>query len=177
VWSRPRVPLVAHTRRTRRGRGLRFRSLFDRVADRKFAYVTDRIEYLHLPPDATLPDVTHFAPFRAMLILEAPVSNAWRAAVSDWLVQSGCLFMSAWGVDCSSWDDSVDMANLEKFDYGSIPEDRFVMTTWHADESLRDAMSFCKLATHPVLDMRHTLLIHISEHGDERRVLDEYAAA
>ncbi|MBK6941551.1 MAG: hypothetical protein IPH13_15335 [Planctomycetes bacterium] len=83
----------------------------------------------------------------------------------------------AWGVDCSSWDDSVDLANLERFDFGEIPDDRFVMTSWHEDVSLRDAMSFCKHAAHSGVNSRHTLLVHISEHGDERRDLVEYGAA
>lgn len=121
--------------------------------------------------------MSHFAPFRALLIVEAPVSDSWQAAVSDWLVQSGCLYMLAWGIDCSSWDDAVDMANLKRFDYGDVPDDQFVMTTWHADESVREAMSFSKLAEHPAVELRHTLLIHMAEHGDERRVLAEYAAA
>lgn len=82
----------------------------------------------------------------------------------------------AWGVECSSWDDSVDMAILEQFDFGDIPEDRFVMTTWHEDVLPRDARSFCKLAAHSAVHLRHTLLVHISEQGDERRVLVEYGA-
>jgi hypothetical protein len=44
----------------------------------------------------------------------------------------GCLYMMAWGIDCSIRDDAVDWANISDFDFKPIPPERFVMTTWHA---------------------------------------------
>ena len=136
------------------------------------------VTYLHVTPGAVLPDAPRLAPFRAVIIAEAQVSPDWQAAVSDWLVQSGCLYTMAWGVNSSSWDDSVDMANMEQFDFKEIPEDRFVMTTWHEDETLNEVFWFCKNnAFHSTVNLENTLLLHISTEEREEQVVMSYAEA
>jgi hypothetical protein len=71
--------------------------------------------------------------------------------------------MMAWGLDCGSWDDSVDWANLSRFDYGDIPEEAFVMTTWHDDEPLSETFWFAgHCAEHPTSDLGHTVVLHVS---------------
>lgn len=67
------------------------------------------MEYLQLQANSEPPDISKHSPFRAVLILEKSVSNEWQQQVSQWLVSSGCLYMMAWGINCSSWDDSVDI--------------------------------------------------------------------
>jgi hypothetical protein len=80
--------------------------------------------------------------------------------------------MIAWGVGCSSWDDSVDFANLRAFDDEEIPDDAFVMTTWHEAEPLSETLWFAKhSAFHPTVDLRHTLLVHISRSAREHELL------
>jgi hypothetical protein len=72
--------------------------------------------------------------------------------------------MLAWGVECSSWDDSVDLANLEAYDFGEIPEESDVMTTWHDDEPLREVFWFAKnSAEHPTVGIENTLILHLGE--------------
>lgn len=132
--------------------------------------------YLHLAPEAVLPDITSLAPFRAVLIIEAVVAPTWQATVSEWLVRSGCLYTMAWGLGCSSWDDSVDMANIEQFEFKEIPEDKFVMTTWHDDEPLSEVFWFCKnSAFHSTIDLSNTLLLHIAARAKEQEMLVAYA--
>ena len=134
--------------------------------------------YLHLPHEAVLPDISALAPFRAVIIVESPVCPPWQAAVSEWLVRSGCLYAMAWGPGCSSWDDSVDVANIEEFEFKEIPEDKFVMTTWHDDEPLREVFWFCKnIAFHPSIELKNTLLLHIGPQGKEHELLEVYAEA
>jgi hypothetical protein len=59
------------------------------------------------------------------------------------------------------------MANIEQFDFGEIPEDRFVMTTWHTKESLGEVFLFCKNnAFHPTGELERTVLLHISENRE-----------
>ena len=96
-------------------------------------------EYLHLRPEGPQPSLDGAAPFKAVVVIDSEVTPEWQAQVSDWLVRSGCQYMMAWGLDCSSWDDSVDVANLEMFDFGEIPDEGFVMTTWHEKDSLLEA--------------------------------------
>jgi len=140
--------------------------------------MVDSPVYLHLEPGSSPPDVSALTPFRAVVIVDAEVSAEWQSLVSDWLVRSGCLYMMAWGRNCSSWDDSLDNANLEQFQYGEIPEDRFVMTTWHDNQPLGEALWFCKHnASHPTIALHHTVLLHISAHSDKPELLKAYAEA
>lgn len=128
-----------------------------------------------LAPETPPPQFAVRTPFRAVVIVEQTVTREWQASVCDWLVRSGCLYMMAWGLDCSSWDDSVDVANLEPFDFGEIPDDQFVMTTWHADESLQEVFRFAKdCAFHPTVELGHTLLVHVSGTAREKQLLQAY---
>lgn len=80
--------------------------------------------------------------------------------------------MMAWGDDCGSWDDSVDMANLEAFDFGDIPDDDDVMTTWHENDSLKETFRFAKaLARHPTVELSNVLILHVGA-GDKKARLD-----
>lgn len=136
------------------------------------------VTYLHLKPEAVLPDVAHLARFRVVIIVESNVTSEWQEAVSEWLVQSGCLYAMAWGERCSSWDDSIDEANVEAFAGEDIPDDSFVVTTWHADESLDEVFWFSKhAALHPTVNLHHTVLLHISSHAQESRLAQWYAQA
>lgn len=124
--------------------------------------------YLHLPIGQTPPSLEGYRPFKAVLVIEQPADDKWQSLVSEWLVRGGCLYMSAWGHDCESWHDRVDRANLSAFDFGEIPDDAFVMTTWHADEPLTEALWFAAhVAFHPTITIDRTIIVHIS--AEERR--------
>ena len=140
--------------------------------------MTERPVYFHLPPGHALPSIEHLAPFRAVVLIEGAVSSDWRADVSDWLVRSGCLYMMAGGLDCGLWDDSVDAANIEAFDFKEIPENRFVITTWHDDSPLSETFDFCKrLAVHPALELPQVILLHIALGANADQMLRAYADA
>jgi hypothetical protein len=55
------------------------------------------------------------------------------------IVASGCRWALCRGVECSSWDDSIDWAD----DRGGNRSETlpFVMTTWHADEPQQDTLA------------------------------------
>jgi hypothetical protein len=136
--------------------------------------MTTATEYRQLTPDQVPQDEGPQRPFLALVIIRDPVTPEWQWAVSKWLVASGCLFMCAWGPDCSSWDDSVDYANMEAFSYGDIPQDRFVMTTWHDDEPLDEAVWFAKhTAQHPTVALELAVIVDVSaiDHRDEMLAL------
>ena len=61
------------------------------------------------------------------------------------LVDTGCVYAMAWGLDCSLWDDSIDRANIERFKDREIPDAQFVMTTWHERESIEEVLWFAKV--------------------------------
>jgi len=134
--------------------------------------------YFHVQPDAALPGIGYLAPFRAVVIVEEDVSAEWRTDVSDWLVRSGCLYMMAWGRDCSLWDDAVDWANIDHFLFKDIPEDRFVVTTWHDGDPLDEVFSFCKrLAIHPAVELPQVILLHIARNECAGSMLQAYSRA
>jgi hypothetical protein len=134
--------------------------------------------YLQLKPGSQLPDISGQRPFRAVVVIDEEVTPEWQNLVSSWLVKSGCLYMMAWGKNCSSWDDSVDYANGAAFNYGDIPEDHFVMTTWHEDEPLMEVFWYAKnSAVHPTVDLPNILILHISDKNMENDLASEYVGA
>lgn len=136
------------------------------------------MEYLRLEPGFPLPVIKAGPSYRAIVVVDSPVEPGWQAQVSRWLVDSGCLYMMAWGADCSSWDDAVDTANLEAFNYQEIPEEKFVTTTWHDKEPLKEVFRFAKnTAHHPKIARLRTLVVHISTKDLEKELRNEYESA
>jgi hypothetical protein len=134
------------------------------------------LHYLHLPPGASAPALDE-QPTRVLVMLEASVEPLWQQEISRWLIRIGCLYMLAWGPECSSWDDAVDDANLEAFDYDGIPEDRFAMTTWHENDSMQEYLCFAKhCAIHPAVELTRTLIVHVATAARETELLAAYRA-
>ncbi|NIJ63443.1 hypothetical protein FHR20_000374 [Sphingomonas leidyi] len=130
------------------------------------------LNYLHLSPGDT-PPPAEIGPYRAVLIAEEDVSQDWRNEVASWLVASGCLYFVAWGAACEAWHDTVDWTVLETFDFGDIPDDRFVMTTWHEKEPLSEVLWFAgNAASHPDIDLPHTLIVHIAQTATRAAMLE-----
>lgn len=131
--------------------------------------------YLHLQPGKALADRTG-GPFRAVIVSEVQVAQAWRDQVAEWLVNCGCLYVVAWGVECEAWHDTVDWTVLEKFDFGDIPDEKFIMTTWHANEPLSEAFWFAgHCASHPDVELGETVILHVATKAREAEVLETYA--
>ena len=140
--------------------------------------MTQSTHYIHLPEGIEPPENVVAAPFIAVVIAEQGVSAEWRAKVSAWLVAKGCLYMSAWGTECSEWDNSVDMANIEANHFDDIPESKCVITTWHENETLAEAFWFAKNnAHHPSVTIQSTLLVHVAQLANRASLLASYAEA
>ncbi len=136
------------------------------------------VTYLHLPAGREPPQLNGLSPFRALLVLDQGVTDEWQTQISDWLVRSGCLYMMAWGVACSSWDDSVDWASMSASDFEETPDDQFVMTTWHDEEPLSETLRFAAhAANHPTVPLRDILIIDITPDDREAELLEAYSTA
>ena len=136
------------------------------------------VSYVHLPPETQLPTVGELGPFKSVLVLEQAVSADWQNRVSEWLVSSGCLYMMAWGAECSSWDDSVDGANISVAGLEDTPDDQFVMTTWHDDEPLSETFWFAGFtAQHPTVPLDRVVIIDIGPTNREWQMLQAYQRA
>lgn len=136
------------------------------------------MKYLHLLPDAALPELAGLTRFKAILVVEADASQMWQWDLGRWLVSSGCRCLLACGKECESWADAVDEANQERFDYEDMPEEETVVTTHHEDEDLEEVFWFAKnRAKHPVLELNETLLIHIADTDKREEFEQSYADA
>ncbi len=86
--------------------------------------------------------------------------------------------MVAWGETSSSWDDSVDLANMKQCEFGEIPNEKFVMTAWFSHDPLKEAFWFAKNnGVHPTIELDRTVLVHISSCSNESELLRKYADA
>jgi hypothetical protein len=85
--------------------------------------------------------------------------------------------MMAWGIDATTWDTSVDIANIDAYPEG-IPDEHFVLTTWHDDEPLSEVFwfsGFCGI--HPDVEIIATLILHICEQPREAEMVSAYIEA
>lgn len=115
-------------------------------------------EYLRVTEEGELPVLQISTPYKCIVVIEAEVSVRRQIEISRWLVKTGCMYMMAWGPGCSSWDDSVDLANLEAFDFEDIPDEAYVMTTWHESETLHEVFEFSRRH----VDIRPMLVLQIN---------------
>ncbi len=133
--------------------------------------------YLHLKPQHDPPPLEKVAS-KFVVVIDAQISDEWRDAISDWIVDCGCLYMMAWGQNCSAWDDSVDWANIEKSGFEDVPEHQFVMTTWHDNDSLDEVFRFSKIdAEHPDGPLERSVILHIARTSRETEILRMYDMA
>jgi len=136
------------------------------------------MEYVHISNNSHLPDLSKLKPFRCIVVIEDEVSENRQKDISRWLIESGCLYMMAWGNKCASWDTSVDLANLEIFDFGDIPDNEFVSTTWHDDEQLSEVFWYSKnCAFHSTVDLNNTVVLHLSAASKSEQYAKDYANA
>jgi len=127
------------------------------------------MHYLQISDQAQPGGVSIQSPFKALLIAEDTAPGEFKAELSRWLVAAGCLYMMAWGEDCRAWQDAVNLANLQAYDFGVIPDDALVITTSHPDEPLSDMFWFAKYtAMHPCTPLDNVVQLHLS--ADRREV-------
>ena len=84
--------------------------------------------YIQLKKNDSFPNLESYRPYKCVLVIEDEISNDQQNLISHFLVSTGCMYMMAWGLNCSSWDDSVDEANMQMNSYNEIPEEKFVIT-------------------------------------------------
>lgn len=87
------------------------------------------VEYFQIPSGGKFPDVSTFKPYRAVVIIDEAVTKEWRLQAADWIALSGCMYMLAWGPDCSLWDDYVDEANVILAIDGHLPKNHFIISS------------------------------------------------
>jgi hypothetical protein len=130
--------------------------------------------YFRITPGEPLPLVSSLSPFKAVVVIAADYTPEWQDQVSDWLVENGCRYMMAWGSDCSSWHDSVDYADLKARDFEDN-DSKFVMTTWHTDDSLEQVFwysQFCANLSYDDVALTNAVILHVSNTDCEAELLN-----
>lgn len=138
------------------------------------------ITYLHLPPDADLPDLGNRPPFHAIVLAEDEVVEMWLWDVARWLVASGARYVQAWGKEAAAWTEAVDDAALEAVDYDDAPAERQVLVSAHEpdDEDMDEVFWFAKhRAAHPALPLDAVLIVHVASGPRKEEVETSYADA
>jgi hypothetical protein len=136
--------------------------------------------YVRIAPGDSFPDITKYSPFSTVVILGAEYRSDWPSEVNRWLLQSGCRYVMAWGPECEAWHDNVDRVNIDDHSLAEIPDDKFVMTTWHDNESLESVFwyaQFCAEFTYDDVELNQAVLLDISptDHEPEFLMLWEQA--
>lgn len=138
------------------------------------------VHYVRISEHEPLPPLDSLAPYRAVIVLSGNYSDEWQDDVSRWLVNSGCRYMMAWGPNCSSWDDSVDYAVIQKFLPSEAPDAHHVMTTWHEDETLESVFWYCQFCAQfssNDVELHQAVIVDVSEHERKDWILALYQRA
>jgi len=128
--------------------------------------------------------------FACLLAWDATYSSADKIrSVGQKLIDQGAAYLCLWGADCERVHDLID--EVEALREEANPDDQSViMTSWHHDESLSDAIWFVLHCTLPddlyIDDCRSTLAISIGSSewaaqiraalSDPKKFSDEYLA-
>ncbi|WP_309602499.1 hypothetical protein [Sphingomonas sp.] len=137
----------------------------------------ERPLYIRIEPNADVPELSHPNPFKAIVVLETESSGEWQEIVSQRLVTAGCRYMMAWGKECEEFHDIVDKTSLGRHNY-DVPAENFIMTTWQNNESLENVFwysQFCADFSYDDVELRETLIIHVSCINREAEYLELYA--
>ncbi len=78
---------------------------------------------------------------------DASITDAEREFVCDEIIRQGCRYAVCWGHECALWDHSIDWSEMSRFPDFKSPDERFVMTTWHEDVPLEEAIENLRWAT------------------------------
>lgn len=86
--------------------------------------------------------------FALLIIANDPTVTAEeRSVISREVIDQGCRYAVCAGDKCSIWHDDIDIAFISTDPDFNPPDDRFVTTTWHDDESLEEVFEFFHLWT------------------------------
>ena len=133
--------------------------------------------YIFLQPEGD-PPAFSTRPYRLILVSESETEEDWRAKICAHLVATRCLYFVSWGEQCETWHDDMDWALLDAHGYEDIPDDDFIMTTWHADDPMKSALNFGAMdAQHPDVELKATYIMHVAESADEERILSAFHEA
>jgi hypothetical protein len=118
---------------------------FDTVKERRLFSI-----HISTPGEFPANFVLPSSKFVCLLAWEAKgVPHDAIAALVEALLRAGASYFVCWGADCERVHDVIDeMVSVPGNDFG-VPEEACIMTSWHDNESLGDAIWFFLYSTWP----------------------------
>jgi hypothetical protein len=93
-------------------------------------------------------DIKIKSPYACLIYsTQKDVTDEEMQQVSDWIISSGCRYAVCAGIKCSEWHDSIDWSYIASDPNYSPPDSRFIMTSWHTDESIEEVVWFWLVLT------------------------------
>lgn len=136
------------------------------------------VDYLHLTPDADLPEMRDTTPFAAVLVADAEATQMWQWEMARWLAAAGCRVLMAWGKDCAAWSEAAEEAAQEAAGYGEVTPEGVFVSTAHEDDDLEELFWFSKhRAAHPAGPLKRTLILHVAHTPRKEELEAAYADA
>ena len=130
------------------------------------------MKYFLITDQNDLPAIDQYAPFKAVLAIEEPVSEARQTEIANWLIEAGGKYIMVCGEDCKSWEPPIRQANLNKVDLETMKPEEFVMITTHEHEKLRHVFWHAqKQAYHSHVKFDNILTIHL---GSQNRSVEYF---
>lgn len=98
------------------------------------------------------PSKAHFVLFLAIDGREVDTETIYSA--SEKLLDQGMVYVCVWGPDCESVHDSIDQSRFHR--HPEETDGNVVITTWHAEEPISEAVWFFLNCAWPADDYVHT---------------------
>jgi len=107
-------------------------------------------------PNLNWPVLLQIPSRRFRLFVAADVTGVSTQAIADFAVAAlnmGMVYFCSWGQDCERFHDIVDEVliadDLAEQKFSRPSNDDVVMTTWHADDTLEEALDFLATSAAP----------------------------
>jgi hypothetical protein len=100
-----------------------------------------------VPSIEEVPSILHPVSVPCCLFLaidSTTVSDAVIRSIAKGLLRRGIAYLCVWGPDCERVHDQFDLERMP-----DEPKERVVMTTWHSEETLSDALWFFATCAKP----------------------------
>ena len=82
-----------------------------------------------------------------LCVVDDSVTSSERFKLAAEIVAAKCRYAVCWGHECSAWDTAIDCAHIATDEDFNPPDETFVMTTWHDEESIEDTIEFWWMST------------------------------
>ena len=75
-------------------------------------------------------------------LVDDSVTEVERSKLAREIVAAKCRYVVCWGYECSLMEGSIDCAYIETDENFSPPEETFLMTTCHEEETIENTIEF-----------------------------------